>query len=102
MPNYTYRCVEGHEFDSVVPVGTSERACACGLTAQKQSLYAINQREPSVRHEGRDFIEASEQVEYPFAEFEKREGIAVERPKLWSAAKQEADRAQQGVRADSS
>lgn len=93
MPNYSYRCAEGHEFDSVVPVGTSKRTCSCGRKATKQSIYAINQQFPAVRHEGRDFIEATELMEDKYTTHERREGVEVERPNLWSMAKQEAAKA---------
>lgn len=93
MPLYAYRCAQGHEVEAIAPLGTVERACACGLTAIKRTVYAVSPKLPAVRHAGRDFIEASQTVEHNYAEYEKREGVPVERPHLWDAAKQRASQA---------
>jgi hypothetical protein len=92
MPNYTYRCREGHETDRIRQVDTNVIKCSCGKQAARVSVYRQAQVEFERKVNARDFLEASEMLASRHEEFEQREGVAASPPPLWRMAKQKASR----------
>lgn len=96
MPWYEYRCAAGHAFDKrSSSYDEALTVCACGEPARRAEFYLPNIVGETVmkptKYRVSEFQEAHAEVDYHYDRAEK-EGMPVQRPNLWQAAKQEARR----------
>jgi len=104
MPTYTFRCPQGHMFDRRVSRDTyqvpSDQHCGCVATAERLAVYAVNfcgfkpapVGERSLGQEFKDYSEASAELEYQHSRNEEAAGKPLLTPRLFTAAKAEAQR----------
>ena len=99
MPLYLYRCEAGHETERLVK-GRNEDAiwCACGQSAQRQSVYTVGisgfSRAPIDQRQIKigAYKEASAELEYKHSRQTNVDGSERPTPPLWQTAKREAKR----------
>ena len=92
MPNFLFRCPNGHESDLLRHRDTVEVPCACGATARRAEVNRIAvvgfaeipRGEENYRREFADFREASAEVDYHYTKAEDA-GTPIKRPNLFQA-----------------
>jgi len=92
MPLYEYACPAGHVTELRRPVSVSTQACSCGRPSVRKSVYRVQAAYPEQTFAGRDFIEASAEIEDRRASLEKYEGVPVKGPDLYKQALRKANR----------
>jgi len=99
MPNFLFRCPNGHESELLRHRDTVEVACACGAAARRAEVnhvavtgFAETPRDQrNYRREFADFKEASAEVDYHYTKAEDS-GMPVKRPNLFRAGLAKAEK----------
>ena len=92
MPIYEYRCGSGHVTELIRPVSSTSQRCSCGRVATRNSVYRTAISRPEERFAGRDFLEASAEIEDKRASLERREGVPVKAPDFYKQAVEKVKR----------
>lgn len=92
MPNYTFRCGNGHNTDALRPVGHPAIRCHCGRVAHRWSVYAVGIQEREITYSGGTFREATEMLDDQHRSAERSEGVSIQPPSLYRAARAKAER----------
>ncbi len=93
MPQYVYRCPQGHETELVRPIGTDTVSCKqCDDLMQRRTVNHIEIRGPTVNTGGMAsrFLEASAEREHIYQKVEANTGEPVQRPNDWAAPRARA------------
>lgn len=91
MPLYEFECDSGHVTELVRSGSTSSVPCSCGLPAGRRAVNRIALGSVESRYAYKDFVEAHAEIEDAHAKVEQREGVKVERPDFYGAAKRQVD-----------